>query len=170
MSTPRRYELLDFEWSIIQPLLPNKPRGVPRADDRKVLNGMHWRLRTGLPWADIPEPSLGVRDDLRQSLPPVGRDFWDGIGSRGGSLELRWRPANGRLVVRPGSSAWRQRQPGGPHATPAAARDHARAQCMGARRRRTDDQDRRACRRQRTAGRAQAHGRTGRKTAGAPRT
>jgi transposase len=28
MSTPRRYELSDFEWSIIQPLLPNKPRGV----------------------------------------------------------------------------------------------------------------------------------------------
>ena len=25
----RRYELTDFEWSIIEPLLPNKPRGVP---------------------------------------------------------------------------------------------------------------------------------------------
>ena len=35
--SPRRYELSDFEWSVIQPLLPNKPRGVPRADDRKVL-------------------------------------------------------------------------------------------------------------------------------------
>lgn len=55
MSTPRRYELTDFEWSIIEPLLPNKPRGVPRVDDRKVLNGIYWRLRTGSPWADIPE-------------------------------------------------------------------------------------------------------------------
>src|SRR3954466_15963910 len=36
-------------------LLPNKPRGMPRADDRKVLNGIYWRLRTGSPWADIPE-------------------------------------------------------------------------------------------------------------------
>jgi len=54
MST-RRYELTDFEWSIIAPLLPNKPRGVARADDRKVLNGIYWRLRTGSPWADIPE-------------------------------------------------------------------------------------------------------------------
>ena len=27
----RRYELTDFEWSIIEPLLPNKPRGVPRS-------------------------------------------------------------------------------------------------------------------------------------------
>ena len=51
----RRYELTDFEWSIIEPLLPNKPRGVARADDRKVLNGIYWRLRTGSPWADIPE-------------------------------------------------------------------------------------------------------------------
>ncbi len=25
--TVRRYELTDFEWSIIAPLLPNKPRG-----------------------------------------------------------------------------------------------------------------------------------------------
>jgi transposase len=51
----RRYELSDFEWSVIEPLLPNKPRGVPRVDDRRVLNGIYWRLRTGSPWADIPE-------------------------------------------------------------------------------------------------------------------
>ena len=52
---PRRYEITDFEWSIIAPLLPNKPRGVARVDDRRVLNGIFWRLRTGSPWADIPE-------------------------------------------------------------------------------------------------------------------
>lgn len=55
IMSQRRYELTDFEWSVIAPLLPNKPRGVPRADDRKVLNGIFWRLRTGSPWADIPE-------------------------------------------------------------------------------------------------------------------
>jgi transposase len=51
----RRHELSDREWSIIQPLLPNKPRGVPRVDDRRVLNGILWRFRTGSPWRDIPE-------------------------------------------------------------------------------------------------------------------
>jgi len=25
-----RYDLTDFEWKVIKPLLPNKPRGVPR--------------------------------------------------------------------------------------------------------------------------------------------
>jgi transposase len=51
----RRYELTDTEWSIIEPLLPNKPRGVPRVDDQRVLNGNLWRFRTGSPWAEIPE-------------------------------------------------------------------------------------------------------------------
>jgi len=30
-----RYELSDYEWSVIKPMLPNKPRGVPRVDERK---------------------------------------------------------------------------------------------------------------------------------------
>src|SRR5262245_9322804 len=50
-----RYDLTDFEWKTIQPLLPNKPRGVPRVDDRKVLNGIFFILRSGMPWADLPE-------------------------------------------------------------------------------------------------------------------
>ena len=45
----RRYALSDFEWSIIGPLLPNKPRGVPRVEDRRVLKGIYRRLPTGLP-------------------------------------------------------------------------------------------------------------------------
>jgi transposase len=51
----RRYELTDREWAIIEPLLPNKPRGVPRVDDRRVLNGIMWRFRSGATWAEVPE-------------------------------------------------------------------------------------------------------------------
>ncbi len=50
----RRHELTDFEWKIIEPLLPNKPRGVPRVNDRRVLNGILWRFRTGSPGATSP--------------------------------------------------------------------------------------------------------------------
>lgn len=50
-----RFDLTDFEWGLIQPLLPNKPRGKPRVDDRRVLNGIFWVLRTGSPWRDLPE-------------------------------------------------------------------------------------------------------------------
>jgi transposase len=31
-----RYELNDYEWSVIKPMLPNKPRGLPRVDDRRA--------------------------------------------------------------------------------------------------------------------------------------
>lgn len=47
-----RFDLTDFEWAVIQPLLPTKSRGVKHVDDRRVLNGIFWRLRTGAPWAD----------------------------------------------------------------------------------------------------------------------
>jgi transposase len=39
----------------IKPMLPNKPRGVPRVNDRRVLNGIFWVLRSGAPWRDLPE-------------------------------------------------------------------------------------------------------------------
>jgi len=42
-----RYELTDYEWASIRPMLPNKPRGVPRVNDRRVLNGIFWVLRSG---------------------------------------------------------------------------------------------------------------------------
>ena len=50
-----RYELTDHEWTAIKPMLPNKPRGVPRVNDRRVLNGIFWVLRSGAPWRDLPD-------------------------------------------------------------------------------------------------------------------
>ena len=55
-----RCELSDFEWAAIKPLLPNKPRGVARVNDRRMLNGIFWVLRSGAP---CPCPSgLRVRE------------------------------------------------------------------------------------------------------------
>jgi transposase len=50
-----RYELTDDEWAAIKPMLPSKPRGVPRVNDRRVLNGIFWVLRAGAPWRDLPD-------------------------------------------------------------------------------------------------------------------
>ena len=49
-----RYELSDFEWAAIKPFLPNKSRGVRRVNDRSVLNGIFWVLRSSAPWRDLP--------------------------------------------------------------------------------------------------------------------
>ena len=50
-----RYALTDREWNMIQPILPSKPRGIPRVDDRRVINGILWVLRSGAPWRDLPD-------------------------------------------------------------------------------------------------------------------
>lgn len=58
-----RYELADDAWIAIKPMLPNKTRGVPRFNDRRVLNGIFWVLRSG---------ALGVEwtfSAIRQLLP-----------------------------------------------------------------------------------------------------
>lgn len=50
-----RYDLSDAEWRIVEPLLPAVGKGKPRRDDRRVVNGIFYVLRTGSPWRDLPE-------------------------------------------------------------------------------------------------------------------
>ena len=47
--------LSDAQFARLEPLLPNKPRGVPRVDDRRVISGIIHVLRNGLMWRDAPE-------------------------------------------------------------------------------------------------------------------
>ena len=51
----RRHELTETEWARLQPLLPPRKAGKPRQDDRRILNGILWKLATGVPWRDLPE-------------------------------------------------------------------------------------------------------------------
>ena len=46
--------LSDDQFERLRPLLPNKPRGVPRVDDRRVLSGIIHVLKTGCRWRDAP--------------------------------------------------------------------------------------------------------------------
>jgi transposase len=54
-----RFDLSDEEWALIAPLLPGgdgMPRvGRPTREDRRVLDGIFYILRTGAPWRDLPE-------------------------------------------------------------------------------------------------------------------
>ena len=49
-----RSDMSDLEWECIKCVLPNKSRGVPRVDDRRVINGIFYALRVGCPWRDLP--------------------------------------------------------------------------------------------------------------------
>ena len=52
----RRYELTDVEWELLSGYLPSVVTGGrPRQDDRRVLNGIVWKVRSGAPWRDVPD-------------------------------------------------------------------------------------------------------------------
>ncbi len=72
-----RYELSKYDWNGVKPMLPNKPRGVPRVNDRRVLNGILWVLRSGAPW----------RDDLPENFGPYTCY----------NRFVRWRPNYGSI-------------------------------------------------------------------------
>lgn len=55
--------LSEEQFSKIKPLLPNKPRGVPRVDDRRVLSGIIFCLQRGYRWSDVP-PEYGPAKTL----------------------------------------------------------------------------------------------------------
>jgi transposase len=52
-----REELSETEWALIAPLLPAERGrvGRPSHDNRRVLNGILWVLRSGARWIDVPE-------------------------------------------------------------------------------------------------------------------
>ncbi|MEV7797441.1 IS5 family transposase [Streptomyces sp. NPDC087512] len=51
----RRHELTDPEWELLAPLIPRAATGRPRVADRQVINGMVYKIRTGISWRDLPE-------------------------------------------------------------------------------------------------------------------
>jgi transposase len=46
--------LSDAQFARLQPLLPNKSRGVPRVDHRRVISGIVHVIRDGFMWRDAP--------------------------------------------------------------------------------------------------------------------
>ena len=48
------YWLSDAEWAGIEPLMPRGRRGARRVDDRRVISGIVYMLRSGARWRDCP--------------------------------------------------------------------------------------------------------------------
>jgi hypothetical protein len=96
-----RFDLPDVEWLVISALLPNKPRGVARVDDRRVLNadGRALGRHSGALWS---------AHDLRETVSIGGARRASGIGFGSCVKGLRW--PDDRLVLDPRASARRQRQ------------------------------------------------------------
>jgi transposase len=51
-----RGDLTEQQWRRLQPLLPpHKKEGRPPEEDRRIVDGILWVVRTGAPWRDVPE-------------------------------------------------------------------------------------------------------------------
>ena len=66
----RRFELRDDQWERIKDLLPGRVGsvGVTAADNRRFVEAVLYRYRTGMPWRDLPERfGDGIKVHLRFS-------------------------------------------------------------------------------------------------------
>lgn len=52
-----RGDLSEAEWRLLKDLLPAERgrKSRPALDNRMIVNGILWRIRTGAPWRDVPE-------------------------------------------------------------------------------------------------------------------
>jgi hypothetical protein len=87
-----RHELSNSECTAIKPMLPNKPRGVRRVNDRRVLSGIFWVLAFRCDMAR-PARELWATHDLLQSLCALATGWH--LGSDRGSAGHRSGAANG---------------------------------------------------------------------------
>ena len=69
--------LSDEQWSKIEPLLPNLcSRGRPWADNRRVLEGILWVLKTGARWRDLPKEYPSASTCWRRLRQWEEQDVW----------------------------------------------------------------------------------------------
>ena len=51
----RRHGLTEAQWEMIRPFVPRRRGPEPTLDDRTFIEAVLYRLRTGIPWRDLPE-------------------------------------------------------------------------------------------------------------------
>jgi transposase len=76
--------LTDAQWARVEPLMPSSDgqRGRPFRDHRQVIEGIVYRLRTGVAWRDLPE-SFGPWQTIWKRHKRFSTDgTWDKIHAR----------------------------------------------------------------------------------------
>ncbi len=109
---PTIWEVDDALWADLQPLLviakPRKKPGRPRADDRRIFNGLIWLARTGAHWEHLPRhfgPKSTAHDRLQEWVAHgCLQRAWAVLLSRYDAeigLQWAWQAADGCIVKAP---------------------------------------------------------------------
>lgn len=119
---PERFRIPDALWERIEPLLPPekaKPKGGrPREDDRKMLTGIFYVLRTGIQWKALPR-CLGAAStvhDRYQEWERAGvfQSLWADalkVYDEEVGLEWEWQSMDGAMTKAPLGGGKRARTP-----------------------------------------------------------
>ena len=91
-----RHDLADAEWEVLRPALPTGFRGPAGSNNRRIMNGIFFILRTGSPWRDLP----GRYGPYTTCHNRCNRWRRDGFG-RGSSRIVNGLPAWTAVVPRP---------------------------------------------------------------------
>ena len=80
----RRQLLSDEQWARIAPLMPSSDgsRGRPFQDHRRVVEGIIYRYRAGIPWRDLPESFGSWQTVWKRHRRFSGDGTWDKIHQR----------------------------------------------------------------------------------------
>jgi transposase len=117
-------DLTDEQWEVVRPFIPvpfkrTDGRGRPKVEDRKILDGILWVMRTGASWHDLPDKyppyqtchcyfqqwrSAGVFKSIIESL---ARDLKDR-----GDLDLSECFIDGSFVIAKKGVKWWERPSG----------------------------------------------------------
>ncbi|MFI8694234.1 IS5 family transposase [Dietzia maris] len=75
-------QFTDEQWGRVEPLLPSDAgrQGHPFRDNRKVIQGIIYRYRTGIPWRDLPREEFGPWQRVwKRHAPYAEDDTWDRV-------------------------------------------------------------------------------------------
>jgi transposase len=138
-----RHALSDEQWARLGPLLPRRTQGRQAKDDRLFVDAVLYRVKTGVPWRDLPERFGPWKSVYNRFANWAARDHWatifrelqlevdktgsivdgsvvrahqDASGGKGGSNEMLWAAL--AAVFQPSST---------PSSTPRRARSTSRS-------------------------------------------
>jgi transposase len=97
--------LSDEQWGSIQPLLPMDVRGKARVDDRRVISGIVFVIKSGCRWCDCPPEYGPAKTIYNRFVRWAERGVWErlfrALARRGRATAVPMMPRTSKPTARP---------------------------------------------------------------------